>query len=177
MPKIIPNVKETIIFQGRKTLLENGYNSFNMREIAKNSGIGVGTLYNYFSNKDELIIEIFNDDWNLVLKLADAQIERECSLKIKIHDIYIYMHNFLEKYIDAFIEMAYSRNKKQCSHNSIMTPLYSSVEKILLYHKSIGDIKMILSLDKMSHFIISNLVMLCKDKALTFDEMYSCFNL
>ncbi|SHK48443.1 transcriptional regulator, TetR family [Clostridium cavendishii DSM 21758] len=177
MPKIIPNLKETIILQGRKTLLENGYKGFNIREIAKCCGIGIGTLYNYFANKDELIIEILNDDWNSIIKFSNNQIERDVPLRTKIKDLYIRIDSFLSNYMDAFIEMAYSGNKTKCEHYKIMSPLYLSFEAVLAYHKNKGEIKNAVPIDKLSIFIISNMVMFSKNKDLSFEEIYNCFNL
>lgn len=177
MPKIIPNIKETIISEARKTLLEDGYSKFNMRDIAKQCGIGVGTLYNYFSNKDELVRAIFNDHWNSVIKFVKSLESKNDSLRNKINEIYISINKFLENYIDVFMEMAYSSNEKKYHSLEIMKPIYTSLEVILAYHKSIGEVHCEIPPDKLSHFIISNLLNLCRDKYLTFDELYECFNL
>lgn len=63
MPKIIKNLQEKI-FEGAKELFyENGYEGVDMKAIAKKCGIAVGTLYNYYSNKDTLYIHVFEKSW------------------------------------------------------------------------------------------------------------------
>jgi Transcriptional regulator len=177
MPKIIPNIKETVVIEARKMLIQDGYSSFNMRDIAKQCGIGVGTLYNYFPNKDELVRLIFNEDWNAVINFIRTLEMKNCPLKSKINEIYININNFLQNYLDVFMEMAYSNNKNKCHRGDMMNPVYNSLEAILTFHKNIGELHTEVPLDKLSHFITTNLVTLCRDKYLSFDELYDCFKL
>lgn len=74
MPKIIENLRETILQQSRQLLLESGYDAFTMRNAAQRCKIAVGTLYNYFSSKEELAGSILLEDWQAAL----AQIKKEC---------------------------------------------------------------------------------------------------
>lgn len=177
MPKLIPNIKETIVLEARKILIESGYKSFNMRDIAKQSGIGVGTLYNYFSDKDELVREVFIDDWNKAILTVKSLETYNASLKSKINEMYLSINKFLENYLVIFLEMAYSSNVKKCDNADIMNPMYVSMEAILLFHRNLGEVHSEVPLDKLAHFIVSNLVALCREKYISFDDLYSCFNL
>ena len=42
----------------RRRFKQKGYSKTSMREIAEEAGIGVGNIYNYFTNKDELFHEV-----------------------------------------------------------------------------------------------------------------------
>ncbi len=68
MPKIIPNLKNTIITKGREILFSEGYDALSMRRMAAECGIAVGTIYNYMRNKDDLVAHICMEDWQ---KAAD----------------------------------------------------------------------------------------------------------
>lgn len=63
MPKVIENLQQTILKHSKQLLLESGYAAFTMRAAARRCEIAVGTLYNYFSSKDELIGCIMLEDW------------------------------------------------------------------------------------------------------------------
>ena len=63
MPKILENLKETIINEARKQLFEKGYAGMTIRSVAEGCNIGTGTLYNYFKSKDILISAIILEDW------------------------------------------------------------------------------------------------------------------
>jgi AcrR family transcriptional regulator len=53
------NKKETILLSALKLLTEKGIHNTPMSTIAKEAGTGMGTIYNYFPNKGELINEIY----------------------------------------------------------------------------------------------------------------------
>lgn len=62
MPKVIPEYREEakkkIIAAGLEVMTEKGYCTTTLEDIANHIGVSKTTLYLYFSNKDELIIEI-----------------------------------------------------------------------------------------------------------------------
>ena len=55
MPKIVENVRQRILLEAKKQLEETGYGNMTIRSIASGCGIGVGTIYNYFSSKDVIV--------------------------------------------------------------------------------------------------------------------------
>ena len=63
MPKIIPELRTMLIQTARKSLLENGSHDISIRELARECGTAVGTIYNYFSSKEALIAEAMMSDW------------------------------------------------------------------------------------------------------------------
>ncbi|MBE5951292.1 MAG: TetR/AcrR family transcriptional regulator [Lachnospiraceae bacterium] len=75
MPKIIEGAREKILMNAKRRLFEKGYLHLALREVAKESGIATGTIYNYFANKDELIATIMLEDWMETLDKMDRAIE------------------------------------------------------------------------------------------------------
>lgn len=65
MPKIIENVRETLLAEAKRQISERGYGSTTIRSVAAECGIAVGTVYNYFDSKDMLIASFMLDDWLL----------------------------------------------------------------------------------------------------------------
>jgi len=53
------NKKESILLSALKLLTEKGVHNMPMSAIAKTAGTGMGTIYNYFPNKEFLINEIY----------------------------------------------------------------------------------------------------------------------
>jgi len=53
--------REAILNAAIELLIEKGIHNTPMSEIAKAAGTGMGTIYNYFSNKEVLINEIYAD--------------------------------------------------------------------------------------------------------------------
>lgn len=63
MPKIIANLKTILITEAQKQIEESGYGAVTIRSVAKACGVGVGTVYNYFSSKEALIATHLLEDW------------------------------------------------------------------------------------------------------------------
>ncbi len=53
--------RKAILNAAIKVVAKNGYYNALTAEIAKEAGVAAGTIYNYFENKDDLLISIFNE--------------------------------------------------------------------------------------------------------------------
>jgi AcrR family transcriptional regulator len=63
LPRIIEDPRELILSEAKKILENEGYSQISIRRVAKECGIAVGTIYNYFPTKKGLIIEMMTDFW------------------------------------------------------------------------------------------------------------------
>lgn len=86
MPKIIKDVKENIFKTAAKLFCQQDYDDVEMRHIAKKCGIAVGTLYNYYSNKKELYIDIIDTSWNETFGKLKTVDESRKPIKDKIRE-------------------------------------------------------------------------------------------
>ena len=55
--------KEAIMQACRKIAAQKGLSALNMRTVAKECNIALGTLYNYYADKDELLIAAVESVW------------------------------------------------------------------------------------------------------------------
>lgn len=83
MPKIIQNIEKKINQAALKLLEDHNYQSLNMKLIAAEAEIAVGTLYNYYQNKEELFLAVFKKSWQKTFIKLD-QILREEKTKENI---------------------------------------------------------------------------------------------
>lgn len=72
MPKIIKNLESKLIEEAKKQIEENGYGAVTIRSIATACGVGVGTVYNYFSSKEALLASYMLTDWRVCATAIDA---------------------------------------------------------------------------------------------------------
>lgn len=72
MPKIIKNLETRLIEEANRQIDEVGYGATTIRSIAKACGVGVGTVYNYFTSKEELIAIYLLKDWNGCMTAINA---------------------------------------------------------------------------------------------------------
>lgn len=62
--------KETILLVCRRIAAEKGLKALSMRAVAGECGIALGTLYNYFSDKEELLIAAIASVWQDIFRLT-----------------------------------------------------------------------------------------------------------
>ncbi|MDY3301166.1 MAG: helix-turn-helix domain-containing protein [Lachnospiraceae bacterium] len=63
MPKIIENIRESLVENAEKVLLEEGISAVTVRRISAESGIASGTVYHYFSSKEDILAAVFLKRW------------------------------------------------------------------------------------------------------------------
>ena len=72
MPKIIENLQQRLVSEARKQIVELGYGAMTIRSVAEGCGVGVGTVYNYFSSKDHLVAAFMLEDWEKCISAINA---------------------------------------------------------------------------------------------------------
>lgn len=126
MPKIIDHLSEKLIAEARRQIIEIGYDNFNIRSVARNCGIGVGTVYNYFPSKDALVAAFMAEDWQVCL----TRIRQDSTdLSSAIDAIYRELLHFHGQYEAVFQSAAPSMPAPPRQYHSI---LRSQLAKILL---------------------------------------------
>ncbi len=85
MPKIIRDIEEKISSASIRLFGEYGYEAVDMKLIAKESGVAVGTLYNYYSRKSELFLEVFVKSWEKTLSKLKEERNKDISKEKKIN--------------------------------------------------------------------------------------------
>ena len=73
MPKIIENLESRLLAEAYRQTREVGYSALTIRNVAKACGVGVGTVYNYFASKDELLATFLLEDWKQCLAAVEAE--------------------------------------------------------------------------------------------------------
>jgi len=63
--------KAKILEMCRELIKQQGLEALNMRNIAKQLGISVSTLYHYFPSKSDLVLAVVEDVWFKVILLPD----------------------------------------------------------------------------------------------------------
>jgi len=96
--------KEKILQVTLELITYNGFHGTPVSMIAEQAGVGSGTIYRYFENKEAIITELYN---NVQQKLSDAIVEdvpQELSIK---DEIYIKWKNILNFFLDNPLEASF----------------------------------------------------------------------
>ena len=138
MPKNLNNVREDILLVTRQLLKDTGYSSLSIRQIAAKCGVASGTVYNYYSSKNEIIAEILNNEWNLMLRRIDqstkASIKLIAKLEIMFNELSYFMNNVHGFWIETYpiekntnINVCAIKEKKQLLVNQLSEKIYSFI--------------------------------------------------
>ena len=102
-------MKREEIFQVAKEIfLKKGYSGMNMREIAKLSGVSIGTLYNLFGSKENLSLMIMKENLNKFLKDLETRVSKCRSDEEKVKIILDTVREFLILHEKSFKEIMIS---------------------------------------------------------------------
>lgn len=77
MPKLIDGIVEKIYQAAFRLFTIKGYQQVTMKKIAQEAGLSVGTLYNYFLNKQDLFLNVFRQSLEETYNVLDKMLEQD----------------------------------------------------------------------------------------------------
>lgn len=93
--------KESILKVAKEIVSTEGLNALNIRKVARESGIAIGSVYYYFPSKDELLIEVIENVWEDIFRIDEMDYE-EISFVDFIEKIFNHTEEGIEKYPNFF---------------------------------------------------------------------------
>lgn len=93
--------KEKILKESRDLVAEEGLDALSIRKLAKKCDLAVGTIYNYFSSKDDLMISTIESVWEDIFRIEDYDQDADDFLKY-LSDIFTHLGLGIEKYPNFF---------------------------------------------------------------------------
>ncbi len=82
--KRVGNKRERIVASAAKLFGEKGYHNTTTAEIAESAGVAAGTIYIYFSSKEELLVAVFEEFLGVHMKRLREGIAREAGPEAKL---------------------------------------------------------------------------------------------
>lgn len=82
--KRVGNKRERIIEAAAKLFGDKGYHDTTTAEIAESAGVAAGTIYIYFSSKEELLVAVFEEFLGKHMERLQAGVDRERTAKDKL---------------------------------------------------------------------------------------------
>lgn len=124
MPKIIAELRETILQHARVMLLDGSCDTLTMRSIASACGVAVGTVYNYFPSKEMLLASVMLQDWQTALSCMHERTAQAASPLEGLRCINLEIIGFWDLYRDTWQWYA------QSGHTA---PLYGAYRQELVH--------------------------------------------
>ncbi len=136
MPKIIPDTEGKILRAAEELFSKSRYRDIEMKEIAKQAGIAVGTLYNYFPNKKGLFYKIFEESWDSTYSRLKEVVHAKMDPLEKIRKYMTIAYDEIEKKGRLGIEIVQSsqitpdKPKEFFSKNEIILMLCQCLQEV-----------------------------------------------
>ena len=71
-----PDKRQRILDAALKVFAERGFYNAKVSEVARAAGVADGTIYLYFENKDDLLIQLFEDRMEYIIRRLNHELER-----------------------------------------------------------------------------------------------------
>ena len=132
MPKIIENLQQRLAEETRKQIRQSGYGAMTIRSVAKACGVSVGTVYNYFPSKDELLAACMLEDWHRCIGAIMQSASQSEGPEAVLRCLYEQLCGFIGSYEAVFRDVsaadAYARYFSQY-HSTLRTQLAAPLRK------------------------------------------------
>lgn len=128
-------IRMEILQYTKRKLKEDGYRSIHIRDIAKNVGISSGTVYNYFSNKDEILLVLTEDYWRQAIAQYQMK-ENQGPFYRKVEHMYDFLLSEIEH--SAGLLMGSLQNVELIGRG-LMEDMQLSLNKMLFDYIDVDD--------------------------------------
>ncbi|MCF6266888.1 MAG: TetR/AcrR family transcriptional regulator [Desulfuromusa sp.] len=104
------NKSDLILYAALEQFAENGFHSSPVSQLASLAGVGVGSIYRYFKDKDELIHAVFTMVDDALQKAITASMNPELSGRSEFIQLVTSLIQYLDKHPQEFkfLEQYYS---------------------------------------------------------------------
>lgn len=167
MSRIIENPRNLILNEAKKILYNEGYSKISIRRVAKECNISIGTIYNYFPTKKDLIVEMMSNFWDDYFHNIENISKSNETFYVKLKNIYDDLAKFINKFREIWLKSdIYSTPDYIESglkrENVYINKLIFIIENLLIkdiYNKDSGNSRKFSTYD-MASFIITNFISL-----------------
>jgi AcrR family transcriptional regulator len=163
LSRVIENPKQLILSKAKEILYNQGYHKLNMRGLSKACDIALGTIYNYYPTKKELVVEMMTDYWQNYLDSVEKIINSNADIYIKLNNIFneleVFIQNFRQYWLtpELYGSQEYVEGGLQKEY-VFMEKLIGIIENILIKEQANKNIHIKLGARETANFIIMNFV-------------------
>ncbi len=175
MPKIYDDLRETIVQKAKTIIISKGYSKLNMREVARASGIAVGTIYNYFPTKDSLMSELMYQYWMEFIEAIKQAQQEDQELFVKFRSIYRLLETFLDTFKDTWLKLNGTEKGMTKEHHrqkqEVVDLFVDTLEAAIKKHKAenTGTPKPEINDRELASFIVQNFMLIAQMKQFEYD--------
>jgi AcrR family transcriptional regulator len=172
----IENARENLLKKGREALISGGYDNLNVKELASECGMATGTFYQYFHNKDDLVMQIVYECCKAIPEDIRRISGNGWGLQRKLEYVYQRFRTYQKNYLRMKIGVLRLSDDYEKLRTKIMTEINASVEELLTDEIDRGNLKLNASPATAAYLLTHFLFSIGRDADLGFDEIWTCMN-
>ncbi len=175
MPKIIDNPRQLILEEAKKILYSEGYSKLSMRSISKACGIALGTIYNYYPTKHDLVAGMISDYWSENMGRLEEIAALEGPFYEKLDRIFEELSGFIKAFREVWLNPEFYAQPDRLrrgteEENLYMDRLAAIIERLLDKELEEGRLKSRVGAREASRFILMNFVTIIQMPAFEYQE-------
>lgn len=128
MKKRDEQLRKKLLEYAKEISKEEGINAINIRFLAQKAGIATGTVYNYFSCKDEILLALTEEYWHLLTDEIQEATSHGCFYE-QLETIFMFLKDRIEKSMGNLMN---SLGKTEISAQTKMLSAQREITKILV---------------------------------------------
>lgn len=132
--------RKRIINEATQIFAQKGYKSTNIGKIALSAGVAEGTIYEYYQNKENLLISIPEGKLSMLLNQLSGDVPEE-ELKRIIHTIFAFHNNNRDYSTVLVLMLRPNKNFYYSESNKILDQIFDIIQKIIAKGQAIGKFK------------------------------------
>lgn len=172
----IENARENLLSHGEEALLAGGYDSLNVKELAVQCGMATGTFYQYFHNKDDLVIQIVYENCEIIPGNIRKISKNDWGLHRKLEYIYEQFRAYQKTYLSMKIGVLRLSDDYERLRTKVMAEINATVEDLLENEIQRGNLELNASAATAAYLLTHFLLSIGRDADLGFDEIWKCMN-
>ncbi len=130
--------REEILKAAEKVFAQNGFYNSTVAEIAKESEFAIGTLYQFFTNKEELYYTMMIEKFDLLYKTLQVKVKENNTCLEKLSCLVEEVLSFIEQHVDFFKIFTWELNVLNSNMNNQLKD--QLIEKHFTYIQLISDV-------------------------------------
>lgn len=163
MARVIEQPEALILQTAKAILATNGYKKLSMRAVSQAGGIAIGTIYNYFPTKQDLIAALMTDYWQGYMQVVRVIAASEAPAEDKLARIYDELGPFFRQFqaewlTSDFRHVADDTAKSLQAESRFLSDIIAVIEDVLVLAEQGEGLRTKQSVSATARFIMQNFI-------------------
>lgn len=172
----IKNGRKNLLSNGKSALLAGGYDRLNIKELAVQCNMATGTFYQYFHNKDDLVMQIVYESCEVIPENIRRISGNDWGLHRKLEYVYEQFRAFQKTYLSMKIGVLRLSEDYEKLRRKVMAEINDSVKELLEDEIRRGNLELKASSATAAYLLTNFLFSIGRDADPDFDEIWTCMN-